>query len=258
VSALALPDGLDPDDFIGSRGADAFRELVDQAPDFVTFFIRMNQDRLGTIEGRTDVAREVFAILSGLDDALRLEEYLKLTAKELQLSKFSVDKEFAKVLRDRDARRTHTASRDEANAAPAQRPGADDAEFVAVLLTQEPLRTAAKEALAAVPLQPGPLAEVLNVLFQGAPADLASRIDSDEARVLCAAAANWQGTAPDKAESLVRKRIVRLKREALHARAERLQEAIREAERSQDTARVRELLAEKIGIEKEIQGLDAA
>ena len=60
VRALLLPDGQDPDDYVRGRGVDAFRADIDAAQDFVAFYVQMNADRLGTIEGRTDVAREIF------------------------------------------------------------------------------------------------------------------------------------------------------------------------------------------------------
>ncbi len=85
VRALALPGGQDPDDFIQEHGVEEFHKLVDDSLDFVTFYIRMNHERLGTIEGRSDVAKEVFTIVQSVDDVLRVEEYLKRVASELDV-----------------------------------------------------------------------------------------------------------------------------------------------------------------------------
>ena len=83
VRAIVLPDGKDPDDYIRDAGAEAFRGLVDSSSDFVTFYIRMNVERLGSIEGRTDVAKEIFTIVQGVGDLMRVDEYLKRAAHEL-------------------------------------------------------------------------------------------------------------------------------------------------------------------------------
>jgi DNA primase len=111
VRAMTLPDGKDPDDFIRAHGADAFRDLVDGALDFVTFYVRMSRDRLDTIEGRTTVAREIFTILASLNDELRRDEYLKRAARELNLHEWVCQGEFMKFLRDAAGRTTPTAVR---------------------------------------------------------------------------------------------------------------------------------------------------
>ena len=40
VSVVDLPKGADPDDFIKQQGADAYRELVDEAPEYLEFLVR--------------------------------------------------------------------------------------------------------------------------------------------------------------------------------------------------------------------------
>ena len=254
VRALALPDGKDPDDFIGTEGVDAFRALVANARDFVTFYVRMNEERLGTIEGRTDMAREVFTILTGVDDTLRREEYLKRMAKELRLSEYAVRSEFEKFLRGR----IKQPPRGNERKTEAFRPARDDAEFVAVVLSNDDLRDTVRETVKGFELEMSPLVEVLLAVFDEPGGDLASRLNSDEARALYAAACNWDHPEEEKAETLVRKRVIRLKRSALEAKAQRLAEEIRQAERSEDTERVMALFVEKVSIDRAIQELDAA
>jgi DNA primase len=254
VRAMALPDGKDPDDYIRHHGADAFRALVDGALDFVTFYVRMSQDRLRTIEGRSAVAKEVFAILATLNDELRREEYLKRTARELQLHEWTCRTEFSKFLREQAAR--------------APRPGilvvrspsaiADDLDFIAALLASEALLRRAKEMLAAISLARGPLTEVILLLFKGAGPDAMQCLETEEARTLYAAGANRHDLSPEKMAEIVEKQVVRLKRTALQAEAERVQREIAEAERSIDQSRVLELLSQKAGINKEIEHVGVA
>ena len=136
VRALALPDGKDPDDFIRDEGVETFQNLMIAAQDFVTFYVRMNESRLGTIEGRTDVAKEVFTIVQSLDDAMRTDEYLKRLARELQLDEWSVRREYQNQLKRRDA----TGSAEKQAAQPRAKFTLEDTDFIAALLSGDQLR----------------------------------------------------------------------------------------------------------------------
>ncbi len=254
VRALVLPDGKDPDDYVKLHGAEGFLELVDTALDFVTFYIRMSDERLSTIEGRAEVARELFSILLGIDDQLRRDEYLKRVARGLRLNEWTARAEFGRFLRRKDARRPVAPL----EPAAARTLSQDDTDFVAIVLNNEPLLRQTEEALASVELQPCPVAEVLSELFRAPGSDMLQRLQSDQARALYAAAANQQEACTANAESMLRKRIRRLKKEALRAKAARVQQAIEEAERSHNTDRVSELLSQKIGINKQIEEVGAA
>lgn len=249
VRALALPDKQDPDDFVRARGGDSLRRLVDEAPDFVTFYASMSRPRLESIEGRAAVARELFSILGAIDDVLRLDEYLKRVARDLGLNEWSCRSEFDKFRRNQDRPR---ATRTVQELTPFAQ---DDLEFVAVLLHSEPALERAKRALAEVDLGAGPMAMVLGELFaaQGRRADLASELQDAEAKRFYAASATCEAPQGPAAEMLLEKRLVRLQQDALRARAGRLQEEIRRAERAKDGERIKELLAEKIVVDRQLQ-----
>jgi DNA primase len=249
VRAMAVPDEKDPDDYIRMHGPEPFADLVGNALDFVSFYVRMSEDRLATIEGRTSVAKEIFAILASVDDLLRREEYLKRVARELRLNEWSCRDEFSKFLRDQSAR----APRAGKPAAPAVAVQKDECDFIAFLLKDRSLLDRAKEALAQVPLQPGPLVEVLQALFRGAGMDVAQALETEEARALYAAAATYEMPAHEKMDDLVAKRIAGLKRASLSAESERLQRELDEAERAKDSVRVVELLERKAGIRKQME-----
>jgi DNA primase len=259
VRALVLPDGKDPDDYIRDHGVEAFRALVDQSLDFVTFYIRLNGERLTTIEGRTTVAKEVFTIVQGIDDAMRVDEYLKLAARELQLDEWNVRREFAVLARQRqeDAPKAIAdAPREDEDQSKLVR---DDCDFIAVLLSSEPLREMARKELAKVRFEPGPLAAVLEVLFADDRfVSKAQQFENEQAQRLYAAAANRTAVSSQKAEDIVRKQICRLKQQALRTQAKAILEDVRRAEHSGDTTRRNGLLAQKECIEKEIRGLGAA
>lgn len=255
VRAMTLPDGKDPDDFVKAHGADAFRQLIADAPDGITYYIRKSADRTQTIEGRSEVAHEIFAILEGISDALRRDEYLKRAAMELGLNEWTMRTEFASFTRDRAA---HVARREpEQIVAPKTAARQDDREFVAALLGSERHLHEAKKELSMIGLQPGPLTDVLQALFDGAGLDVAQRLENDEARRLYAAAATSELGPPEKVTELVAKRIARLKKDSLDIEAGQIQRALREAERDGDHERVMDLLRLKIDINKKIEQVGA-
>lgn len=262
VHAMTLPDGKDPDDYINAHGPEAFTQLIAEALDFVTFYIRMSADRLSTIEGRTVVAREIFITLMSLNDELRRDEYLKRTARELRLNEWTCRSEFSKFVRGQ-TRRDSAPSRTQPHgpeAGPARTPPVshDDRDFVAALLASHAVLKQAKDDLDGVPLADGPLADVLRELFQGADLDVSQRLVSDEARMLYAAAAAQPELDADKTTDIVRKRITRLKRDSLLAEATRVQEELEKADQAHDDPRSAELLRRKLGINRKIEGLGAA
>jgi DNA primase len=252
VRALALPENQDPDDFIRAEGRDAFMSLVQEAPDFVTFYTRMSAPRAGTIEGRAEIAQEIFAILVTLDDELRIDEYLKRTALELGLNDWVCRREFDRFRREDKPGQTPHASVPET---PAPLVNSHDCEFVAILLSDEALLQKARTLLEGVCMAPGPLAEVLESLFQNTHIEVNSDLNSEEARALYTAAAASDPPAPKIQEDLVLKRINRLEKEALGREAQQVQEAIQEAEQTQDTTRAMELLARKVRLIQQMEKL---
>jgi DNA primase len=250
---MALPDGLDPDDFIRREGVESFRTLASQAPGFVEFYVRMNADRAGTIEGRRGIAGELFDAIRGLDDPLRQDEYLKLVASELGLDPFRCREEF---------RRAGDEAQKRANLDQLPFAGAPvnmhDAEFVAILLEKNGWAEAVLAALSDFRVPESAVMEVLRALSQSSGGDIARGLETDAARRLYSAAAAAPITWGQQGEQLVRERVARFKREALLAEREQLDNAIRSAKRAKDDSQETELVLRKIVLNKQIEQLGAA
>lgn len=253
VRALTLPDGKDPDDYIRSEGVEAFRERVDAAQDFVTFYVRMNEARLGNIEGKTDVAKEVFTIVQSLDDAMRTDEYLKRLARELQLDEWSVRREYQAQLQRRDAQR----SIDKPAASPRSVFTIDDSDFIAALLTGDQLRERVRHELTGLSLKPGPFAEVLIAVLAADNGQALGRIENEDADRLYAAASNRHVDAEAGLE-IVEKRLTTIRRETLLDEDASVLEQMRDAKRRGDIATEAQLATRRVSIRKEIDRLGAA
>ncbi|MCC6796973.1 MAG: DNA primase, partial [Candidatus Hydrogenedentes bacterium] len=253
VRALALPDGKDPDDYIRDNGAEAFHNLVIAAPDFVTFYVRMNESRLGTIEGRTDVAKEVFTIVQSLDDAMRTDEYLKRLARELQLDEWSVRREYQNQLKRRDA--TNSVEKQPAKAQ--AKFTLDDTDFIAALLSGDQLRDRVRKELTGKTLKPSPFAEVLIAVLEAGNGDVLGRVEGEDGERLYAAASNHH-VDPDTGLEIVEKRLTSLQRESLLDEDAAVVEQMRDAKRRGDIATETQLVTRRVSIRREIDRLAPA
>ncbi len=63
---LTLPEGLDPDEFLADRGADALRTLVENAPEALDFKLRCLQAKYPakTLDGRQRILEEMLEVLA--------------------------------------------------------------------------------------------------------------------------------------------------------------------------------------------------
>lgn len=257
VRAMALPGGQDPDDYIKAEGGDAFRKLVEDAPDFVTYYATMSGERTSTIEGRTEVAHEIFEMLVEIDDAVRMDEYLKRTAQALGLNAHACRTEFDKYKRRGTAPSpTPTAARGEAVAEPVLlKPfSKDDLQFIGALLERPDLLQDARVKLADMALPEDALGVVLGDLLRGEANGHANPGWPDDAARLYAAAACCD-FKEELVVDLVHKRLVRIESDAKRAHCVALERELLEAERVRDTARTADLFRQLIEARRAMERL---
>jgi len=89
---LILPEGLDPADFVDTRGGDALRELAATAVPLVEYMVRRTVGRhdLSTIEGQSAAVAAAVPLLERLGDPVRQSEYAHLLAELAGVSEGSV------------------------------------------------------------------------------------------------------------------------------------------------------------------------
>ncbi len=249
VRAMVLPDGLDPDDFIRRDGADAFRQGASEAPGFVPFYVRMNEDRSGTIEGRTAIAGELFDVIRGLDEPLRQDEYLKLVAAELGLDEHRCREAFRRA--GDEAQKIASMERMTPPAVPAV--NTHDAEFVGILMENTGWAEAVWKALSGFSVPDSAVLDVVRALAETPGGDLARGLESAAARQLYSAGAAVTKSWGDKGELLVRQHINHLKFQIKERERVETMRKFRLAEKQGDDARVAELFQEKLRLDSEIE-----
>ena len=94
VRVLALPEGMDPDDFCKRHGAQEYRRLLDTAPDYFIWLADRARSRfdMNTGDGRLDAFRFLVPAIHWLPDKIRraaladeLASYLRLEDRTLAL-----------------------------------------------------------------------------------------------------------------------------------------------------------------------------
>ena len=150
VRVLLLPDGKDPDEYVRTHGAEAFRTLVETAvpvPAFHLHHIRARMEE--SVDGRRAALRAMLPVLATLDPVAR-SAYVRRTAAELFLDEGVVTDALRGFLRSGGGEESSPVR------AAVQRPS--------VRQVDDALRRAGRELLAAVLRDPTLLTEILSFI----------------------------------------------------------------------------------------------
>ncbi len=146
VRVLLLPDGKDPDEYVRTHGAEAFRALVETAVPAPAFRLRHVRTHMtDTVEGRRAALREMLPVLAELDEVTRAA-YVRQTAAELFLDEGIVTDALHRFLRQGGAEQVQSA-------APQRMP---------VRQVDHALRRAGREIIAAIWRDSSLLTEILS------------------------------------------------------------------------------------------------
>jgi len=98
VKVLLIPKGKDPDEYIKSHGAEAFRKLVNDALSLVEYKIKVLKSQIDTtsVEGKISFLNKAADILSKIDNSVEQEMYIKKISKDYDISQESM---FAEVIK---------------------------------------------------------------------------------------------------------------------------------------------------------------
>ena len=88
VKVVPLPEGLDPDDVIKQRGADAYRECLDNAMPLIDYKLSVARRAydLQKTEDKRKYISEALAIIRSADSEAEKEDLLKVLQKQTQIS----------------------------------------------------------------------------------------------------------------------------------------------------------------------------
>lgn len=81
-----LPDGMDPDDFVRSRGVDETLALLDRAPEMLEYYFDEVLPSGADLSSRARIARDVGRVLERISDPIQFELAARRSAQRLGLS----------------------------------------------------------------------------------------------------------------------------------------------------------------------------
>ena len=96
VRVLSLPQGKDPDEFITTKGPEAFQKEVNASLNVLDYTLTraLAQNKTDTLEGKAAVTAEVLPVAAMVDNQVTLEAFLKKIANALQIDDNAVRSEF--------------------------------------------------------------------------------------------------------------------------------------------------------------------
>ncbi len=99
IRVVQLPDGEDPDSFIRKNSPEAFKERLNQAPEFIRSFLDKlcSTEDLTTALGKGNVATKMAAALVRLPNAVQRETLLFEVAARLQVPRSALEDELKKA-----------------------------------------------------------------------------------------------------------------------------------------------------------------
>ncbi|MGI6261652.1 MAG: DNA primase [Acutalibacteraceae bacterium] len=162
VRVLTIPEGKDPDEFIKTRGAERFRQLIEDSGNDVEYRMQKIREKynMETADGRVNMLREAIGMLAGLESSIEQDVYAGKLAAELKVEKATLLHQIAQTRKrqQRDGRQNEQrqiqrqfsgAARDEINPERARNMRAALAEesLIAYLLRNPDRAAAVREAL---------------------------------------------------------------------------------------------------------------
>ncbi|MGC8737477.1 MAG: DNA primase [Candidatus Hydrogenedens sp.] len=240
VSAVALPDGKDPDDFLQSNPVSEWEERISSASPFFTFYLQQKQNLLATPQGKITVLSELFRLISIMEENAIKEEFLKEIASALRISFWAVKSDYEQYLKN------NYSVRSQMNNSPQENVSVDDIDFLHALINNKQIKMQAKRLFQEIPLPETPLGTAVKYILENEDPDPRFMEESEGKnllqKVLLSEPIN------DDITTLAEERLNRLHIEYINQRIGSVQRQIQEAEKQQQKERLMKLLS----IQKEL------
>ena len=246
---LALPEGMDPDDFLAREGREPFTLLLEKARPLMEIFLEQSlADYDGSVEGRLTVVRQVTPVLKLLDSRITQEGYVRMLDQRLGVSEEVLRAELGF---DSTSGRVTARGREPDRTA---RIPAWEEEIVRILIHYPTWIPLLEESSALNDFQVNPWVEVAGLLIKHyqeggnlALSGLLMELEDEDLKNVISA---WSLESSPWREEEAHARLldylegIGSRRRHLQDELKRLREEIRAAERSQNQTRIAELLAE--------------
>jgi len=131
MRAVMLPDGADPDDFVGKSGREKFLALVEGAPPAVEYYLDNFIGDVKSLESGRDALREAMAFIAKMENEAERNLFIKRVAQRIGLDE---DVLKAELNRGRSKRTTTTGKESGGKTTAVPVPDALEVTFIALIL----------------------------------------------------------------------------------------------------------------------------
>ena len=100
IRVVSPPEGKDPDEFIRSVGADAFKSYIENAPlllDFQLNQVLKKKNEASTPQEKSELVKEILPILNEVQNPIIQSEYVKIVSATLNIDEKALQKEVRKA-----------------------------------------------------------------------------------------------------------------------------------------------------------------
>lgn len=235
VSAVTLPDGKDPDDFLQSHTVSEWEKLISSASTFFTFYLQQKQNLLSTSQGKITVLSELFRLISMMEENSIKEEFLKEIASALRISFWSIKSDYEQYLKN------NYSVRSKKNNSRSESVSVDDIDFLYSLIHNKPIRMCAKDLFEKIPFPDTPLGVAIKYILESDEVD-PRFMEEGEGKNLLQKALMSEPVSKDL-EALATERLNRLHIDYINQQIGIIQYQIQEAEKHKQKDRLMELLS---------------
>lgn len=102
IRVVSPPEGKDPDEFIRSSGAEAFKSYIEHAPlllDFELNQLLKRKNEVSTPQEKSELVKEIIPILNDVQNPIIQSEYVKIVATALSLDDKALQQDVRKASR---------------------------------------------------------------------------------------------------------------------------------------------------------------
>ncbi len=255
VKVVSLPEGYDPDSFVREKGIDAFKTLISRAATLFDYKLSILESRFGSrsIEDKAHISSEMLGTISKFSNSILKSGYLKKLGDVLGIDEESLKEELRKIKSDKPY--------EEARPAPAKKSCAvnpTEQLLMKLMLEESSLAEVIRRRIGPADFQDERISRIVTVLFdlmdQGREVEPSILInhfgDTDISGLICESAFAHDTEHANK-EEIVDDCIRRLKIKKKDSRKRFLHEEIKNAQRSGDEEKLRELMHEFHALIKE-------
>jgi len=96
IRVIAPPEGKDPDEFVRSAGADAYKMYMESAPLFIDFQLQnllKDKDKYTTPQQKAEFIKHIIPILSEIKNRIIRSEYIDMVAQTLNINSSAIQTE---------------------------------------------------------------------------------------------------------------------------------------------------------------------